>query len=147
MTLPFAEKVNYWKTGGSGADRWMERAKREIEKAEGRIISEGFGRDGNTQRAAFFLAFEVGPERFKILWPVLPTKSGKPADELAARRQAATLLYHDVKARCISSRVLGARVAFFSYWCLPDGRAAAEVAAPELLEAIPGTFRLLSEGT
>jgi len=31
--LPYAEDMNYWKTGKSGPDVWMERAKVEIIKA------------------------------------------------------------------------------------------------------------------
>ena len=68
------------------------------------------------------------------MWPVLPTKSG---DEKAARIQAATLLYHDIKARAISAAVLGARAAFFTFLMLPDGRTAAAIAAPEIAELMP----------
>lgn len=47
------------------------------------------------------------------------------------------MLYHDVKAKSISAKVLGTRAAFFSYLMLPDGRTAAEASTPELLEAMP----------
>lgn len=83
------------------------------------------------------LAFKIGGDRFKIHWPVLPSKGGH---ERAARVQAATMLYHDVKARCISAAVLGARAAFFSFLMLPDGRAVIEVSTPELMQAIPSIF-------
>jgi hypothetical protein len=45
------------------------------------------------------LEFDLGGERYKVVWPVLPTKTGK---DRAARVQAATALYHDVKARCVT---------------------------------------------
>jgi hypothetical protein len=68
---------------------------------------------------------------------VLPSEKG---NELAARRQAATMLYHDTKAKCLSAVVLGTRIAFFSYLLLPDGRTAAEASFPELAEGIPDLF-------
>ncbi len=68
----------------------------------------------------------------------VPTRKG---NERAARIQAATFIYHDVKARCVSARILGKRAAFFTYLMLPDGRTAAQAAAPELLVALPAIFR------
>ena len=85
------------------------------------------------------LAFEIEGERYKVVWPVLVTQSG---NEKAARIQAATMLYHDVKAKCISAAVLGVRSAFFSYLMLPDGRSAAELATPELDEMLPNLFSI-----
>ena len=61
-------------------------------------------------------------------------------NEGAARIQAATLIYHDTKAKCLSAVVLGARAAFFSYWMLPDGRTAVEASVPELAKGIPAIF-------
>ena len=132
--LPYAEDVNYWKTGRSAPDVWLDRAKREIEKAGGRALGEGFGSDATIGRSAYMLAFELGGDRFKVVWPVLPSRS---EDERAARVQAATMLYHDVKARCVSAKVRGARAAFFSYLLLPDGRTAVEASVPELADAVP----------
>jgi len=131
----YAEEVgHYWKTSRSSPDVWVERAKKQIEKLGGTVLMEGFGNEPATGRAAYALAFEIGEDRFKVVWPVLPSKGG---DERAAKVQAATMLYHDVKAKSISAKVLGTRAAFFSYLMLPDGRTAAEVATPDLLEAMP----------
>jgi hypothetical protein len=135
----YAEDVNYWKTSRTSPDVWLEKAKREIAKAGGETLAEGFGSD-NSGRAAYMLAFKFSDEHFKAVLPVLPTKS---VDVRAARIQATTMLFHDVKAKSISAKVLGTRVAFFSYLLLPDGRTAAEVSAPELLEAMP---KLLTGG-
>lgn len=132
-----AESVNYWKTSRTSSDTWIEKTKRQIEKLGGQVLMEGFGRESATNRAAFVLAFAIGEDRFKVIWPVLPSKGG---NEKAARIQAATMLYHDVKAKCISSAVLGARAAFFSFLMLPDGRTAMEVSTPDLMQAIPGMF-------
>jgi hypothetical protein len=107
--LPYAEEVNYWKTSKSSPDAWMERTRRQIEKLGGTVLAEGSGSEPGLGRAAYMLAFEIEGEHYRVVWPVLPSKTG---DEKAARRQAATLLYHDLKAKAISAAVLGARAAF-----------------------------------
>lgn len=136
--LPYAEDINYWQTGKSAPDAWIEKAKREIAHIGGKIVGEAFGKDAITGRAAYMLQFILDNEPFKIVWPVLPTRGGR---EQAARIQAATLLYHDVKARCMAAAVLGKRAAFFSFLALPDGRTMADVATPELASALPDMFR------
>ena len=136
--LPYAEDVNYWKTSKSSPDIWMERTKRQIENLGGTVLAEGFGSEPGTGRAAYMLAFELDGERFKVVWPVLLSKAG---NERAARVQAATLLYHDIKAKCISAAVLGTRAAFFSFLALSDGRTATDIAAPELVRLTPALLR------
>ena len=106
----YAEQVNYWKTSKSAPDTWIDRTKKLIEQLGGRVLMEGFGNKPTSGRAAFVLAFELDFDRFKIVWPVLQSES---KNERAAKVQAATMLYHDIKAKCISSAVLGKRVAFF----------------------------------
>lgn len=136
--LPYAETVNYFRTSKSSASTWLARARAEIVKVGGDILGYASGFDVIHNRAAHMLAFQIGVDNFKLVWPVLPSESG---DERAAEIQAATMLYHDVKARCVSAKVLGGRAAFFSYLMLPDGRSASQVAAPELLEALPTFLR------
>lgn len=140
MSELYAEDVgNYWKTGTRAPDAWIDLAKKEIGSAGGKVLSEAYGRD-DTGRAAFMLEFAFASERFRAIWPVLKSRTN---NEKAARIQAATMLYHDVKARCVSAKVLGTRAAFFSYLLLPDGRTAAQVAAPELVTLYP---KLLTGG-
>lgn len=136
----YADDINYFKTSTVAPDTWIDKAKAEIKAAGGKAGSEAFGRD-DTGRAAYMLSFSFGGEQFRAVWPVLPTRSGK--DERAARIQAATMLYHDIKAKCISAKVHGARAAFFQYLALPDGRTAAQVAAPELVNLYP---KMLTSG-
>lgn len=69
-----------------------------------------------------------------MIWPVLLSKTGHGG---AARIQAATALYREVKAACVKAKFLGNRAAFFAYLLLPDGRTASQASAPELLEALP----------
>lgn len=132
--LPYAEDINYWQTGQTAADTWIDKAKKEIKSAGGKVIGDVFGNDALTGRSAFMIQFSFGQDAFKLVWPVLPSRSGK---ERAARIQAATMLYHDVKARCVSAKVIGNRAAFFTYILLPDGQSAASV---ELTEVLPALF-------
>lgn len=131
----YAEDVgHYWKTGKSDPSRWIERAKQQIEEIDGTVLAEGYGSEIQTGRAAYMLAFKIAEDSFKLMWPVLPSKN---RDTVSAKRQAATMLYHHVKAACMSALVLGARTAFFAHLMLPDGRTAGQATAPELLEMLP----------
>lgn len=137
--LPFGEDIgHYWKTCTVSPDTWLSKTGDLIKKHGGKVLSEAFG--SAMGRGAFMLQFEKGGEQFKIVWPVLPSR-GK--DELAARRQAATLMFYDVKAKLLTASVLGTKTAFFQYFVLPDGRTAGEVALPELIHAFPP---LLTQG-
>lgn len=133
MNLPFGEDIrHYWETSHSSPDQWIEKTRKLIESVEGIIVAEGFG--SVEDRSAYMVAFRIGEDNFKVIWPVLPSRTGKT---LAAKRQAATLLYHDIKAKVMSASVLGTRLAFFSYILLPDGRPVGELAEPELAQAFP----------
>ncbi len=129
----YAEEVNFWHTSQSSTDKWLERTKRQIEGLGGKVLAEGFG-SNHEGKAAFMIGFEIESDKFKIVWPVLPSKGG---EEGAARRQAATMLYHYTKGICLYAVVVGARAAFFSHYLLPDGRTAGQVADKELLAAVP----------
>lgn len=133
----YAEEVNYWKTGRSSPDTWIDQAKREIISAGGVVVGDGFISEAFTMRSSYMLAFEIGEERFKMLWPVLEPKSG---DVRAARIQAATALYHEVKAACVKAKFLGTRTAFLPYLMLCDGRSVSEVSSADLVEALPQLF-------
>lgn len=132
MNTVYAEEVNYWKTSTAAPDGWIDKAKAEIKAAGGKVISDAFG--DQEGRAAYMIAFTFGADQFRLVWPVLPSKT--KADR-AARIQAATMLYHDVKSKCVSAKVHGLRAAFFQYAVLPDGRTAAQLAAPELTDRYP----------
>lgn len=139
----YAEQVNYWQTSRTSADSWLDKTKKEITAAGGTVLAEGFGSDVGTGRSAYMLGFTLDDQRYKIVWPVLPSKTG---NERAARIQAATMLYHDVKARCVAAKAIGSRSAFFGYLLLSDGRAAAEATLPEVVEMLPAVLsgRLLA---
>ena len=139
-----AEDLPYWKTSGSSSGTWLDRAAHEIEKAGGTVHIRAEGRDPMRGCAAFMIEFELQGEAFRLTWPVVPSKKG---DDRAAKIQAATMLYHDVKARSVSAQVLGARTAFFAFLILPGNRTAAQAALPEVEDALRGfAGRLLPEG-
>lgn len=137
-----AEEVGHcWKTSRTSPDTWFGRTEKLLEKHGGRILSSGYGRaDG---REAYMLSFGLEGRVYKIMWPVLESKSN---DQSAARIQAVTLMHHDVKARIVTGLVLGLRVAFFQFLTLPDGRTMAEVADPELMDMLPDLRRPLLVG-
>ncbi len=133
MDLAFAEDIgHYWKTSRRSPEQWMELTCKLIESLGGTVLAEGFGRV--EEQAAYMLSFKLGEDKFKVVWPVLPSKTGAAA---AARRQAATLLHHDIKAKAMTASVLGNKAAFFSYILLSDGRTASSLAVPELANAFP----------
>jgi hypothetical protein len=132
----YAEDLNYWKSGQSPPDSWIAKAKAELRAAGGKPGAELFGADGDG-RAMFALEFELQGERYRAKWPVLQCRSPSPTSERAARVQAATMLYHDIKARCVAAKVLGARAAFLTFLLLPDGRTAGEASTPELAQRWP----------
>jgi len=141
--LPCAEDVgHYWMTSKTGADGWIDDAMEQIKAIGGEVLAYAFGIEPGTGRAAYMLRFRVGADSFRIVWPVLPSRTGR---ERAARVQAATFLYHDVKARCMRAAVFGARAAFFEHLVLPDGRTAGDLAAPELARAVPAMLTTTME--
>lgn len=142
----YAEQVNYWRTSRSSPDLWLARIKELIKKAGGTVVADGFGHDAISGTGAYILGFELAGQPYKIVWPILPSKTG---DEVSAKRQAMTMMYHDVKSRIVSAKVLGPRAAFFSYLMLPGGQTASQLAVPDLLDALPtflGGHRALPSG-
>lgn len=133
MELPIAKELPYWKTGRSSPEEWVRKACSEIERAGGSIdlcLPSAY----QAGRMAHVIGFSVNGDTFKLIWPVL---AHDPDDALAALRQAATMLYHDVKSRCVASRVFGARWAFQAELCLPNGKTVGQLSTPELVEALP----------
>lgn len=133
--LPMAETVSYWKSGKSTADRRLQETCALIERRGGTIRVAAWGQDPVLQREAYCVQFVHGTEEFRLVWPVLPTRKATRS----ARLQAATMLFHDVKAKIVAAEVLGVRQAFFSHLLLTDGRTVIEHsgdarALPQILE-------------
>lgn len=131
--LPFAEDVNYWRTGKSPAEMMLERAERVIVKLGGDVTLLARGRyDGRT---AYCIQFDLGDDSFRIVWPVLESKYDYPDENFNrnAERQAATLLFHDTKARALRASIFGAQRAFIEFLILADG-STIDQRGPDILE-------------
>ena len=111
MKIYSAEELNYWQTSRSSSDSWIDKAKRQIQSLGGKVEAEGFGQDSEG-KAAFMIGFSLNGDGFKIIWPVMKSKTG---NERAARIQAATSLYHYVKGVCLYAAVAGPKPAFFGH--------------------------------
>lgn len=140
----YAEDINYWQTSKSAADTWIARARKEIESISGKIMGEAFGSNVDG-KAAFMLSFKIGEDRFKVVWPVLPSKTNKSN---AAKIQAATLLYHDIKHKVVMAKVKGVRTAFVEYLLLPNGQTVNEAVRDtnQFLDLVPPQIIMLGSG-
>jgi hypothetical protein len=134
---------HFYLTSKSSPDSWLDKIEALIRGHSGKVLARAFSQAEG--RAAYLLGFELDGERYKVVWPVLPTKRSIEA----ARVQAVTLMYHDIKAKLMTALVLGNRTAFFPYLLLPDGRhTVVEVADPDLAAMLPDLQRpLLGSGS
>jgi hypothetical protein len=77
--MPYAEDLNFWQTGQSAPDVWVDETKRQLVALGGEFKGEGFGQDAGG-RAAYMLAFEIEGDKFKIIFAVespRPVLAGK----------------------------------------------------------------------
>lgn len=141
MELPDANDLPYWKTSQSSPENWVDKACLEIERAGGVVdlCMPSVRRGG---RMAHIIGFSLDGDTFKLVWPVL---GHDKRDRPSAIRQAATMMYHDVKSRCVTARVFGARWAFQAEMMLPDGRTAGQLSTPELIDVVPRVALLTHE--
>ena len=137
MKSPIPEDLRYWKTGKSIPEIWIDKTIKILEEYGAEFHYKAFGKDGD--KKAYIMEFSIDGERFKLAWPVLTPADQK--DEMAAQRQAATMLHHDVKARLMYATIHGTRNAFLPMLLVQDssGRllSMGEVATPELANRIP----------
>ena len=128
--MPYAEEMNYWKSSKQPPGYWLDKAADFLTDngAEVRTTAKGSGNGC----VAYLIEFSVDGDAFRIVWPVLESKSG---DVKAAERQAATMLFHDVKNRAIRLAIGGARTAFFEFLMLPNGRSVGELSSNEITDA------------
>lgn len=127
MTLPYGEDMNYWKTSKMIPGVLLEKAGEFLEKHGATVRATA--KASECKQTVYLIDFEFKPDRFRCIWPVLPTKTG---DKTAAERQAATMLFHDIKSRGIRLALHGPRTAFVDYLMLPNGRTAAQATNADL---------------
>lgn len=128
--LPYAEDMNYWKTSKQSPGHFLEKASDFLIEcgAEVRTTAKG----SSNGRSAYLIEFTADGDVFRVVWPVLEPSRG---DVKAAERQAATMLYHDIKSRALRLKINGARAAYFEFLMLPDGRTMGELASNEITDA------------
>lgn len=134
----YAEHVNYWKTSRkTTSDGWIEKAKKELQNIGGNVIEEGFIRQEG--KSAFLFSFVLENEQYKMIWPVL--QSQYLEQEKAAKVQASTALYYEVKNTCVKAKFLGTRVAFIGYLMIDDGRTISQLNNEEFQEKLPEAYK------
>ena len=74
--------------------------------------------------AAYFIQFEMQGDTFRYVEPVMQPHVRNPANERAAKVQAAASLKHAIKARINQAVRHGARRAFLDSLLLPNGQVA-----------------------
>lgn len=131
--FPNAEDINYWKTGKSTPDTWLDKAEKVINDLGGEVVLRALGKVED--RSGFLMDFKFGDEKFRAVWPVLPVKNDK--DIKAAERQAATMLFYDVKSRSIRAAVFGVRNAFFDFILLENNHTVSQLSNEMLIEYTP----------
>ncbi|MEM7551121.1 MAG: hypothetical protein AAF363_15665 [Bacteroidota bacterium] len=135
MELPFAENMPYWKTSSSGIENWLDKTEKLITEYGGDVNTRIAGKSNGKE--AIMFGFTLESDRYKILWPILPTK--KDSDRNAAARQAATMIYHDTKARVNRLKIFTPRVVFSDWLLLNNGKTLAEtntIGIPDALKLI-----------
>lgn len=121
--LPNAESMPYWKTSKSGVETWLDKTEKMITDVSGNVHTRINGKSKGVE--AIMFGFTIGADEFKILWPVLPVKN--PKDKPSAQRQAATMLWHDTKARINRIKIFGPKITFFDYLVLDNGKSVSEI--------------------
>lgn len=129
-----AEDLNYWKTSRSGADTWIDKAIKELESIGAEVLQYGMVNDVAGGRAAYMIQFSLEGNIYRVVDPIIASKSGSKAAE---RIQAATSLYHEIKARAVAFKRKGAMAAYGAYLLLPSGRTVSESTSAELVNALP----------
>jgi len=129
----YAEDVNYWKTSRSDPDSWIEKTVRLITEKGG--VVHHYGAATINGSSAFQIEFSIDSDTFRIKWPALKTQTGETR---ATKVQAATMMYHDVKAKLMNSLIFGAKAGFIQY-LLVDGETVSE---RQNQETIGKLFRL-----
>lgn len=130
--LPYAYTLPYWRTSKASADTWIDKTVDVLRKLGASVTGVGYA--GSEAVSAYVIVFKYGEEVFRVTWPVLKLRD--PDEANAARIQAATLLYHDCKAKAVAATVLGFRTAFIGQLMLPEGKTVSESSHAALLHHV-----------
>lgn len=112
-----ASKANYWKSSGQAPDAILLKAEKLISELGGRVIAQSKLAGREDEPTCYLYAFELDDANYSITWPVLPHHD---KDALAAARQACTFIFHEVKACCMRSKIIGIKRAFVQFQLIGD---------------------------
>lgn len=127
-----AEEVDhYYKTSTRSPETWFEMCRNLITKKGGKIIRWANADDSGKE--VFIIQFSYGQTQYRMHWNVLPTRGSA----IAARRQAVTALYHDIKAALVRAEWFGFDKAFVAWREIGDGRTMSDVTKEEIGSALP----------
>lgn len=135
--IRFAEEAPYWKTSRTAAEDWIERAKKVIVSAGGKVLADMvLSIEGKTTFVTKFAMAIDGQEReYRIDWPVLKSRGG---DERAAKIQAATVMYHAVKSMLLLAVPYGPRASYLIWDLMPDKKTTViQLAAEDFRPLLP----------
>ncbi|MHC1733425.1 MAG: hypothetical protein AB9888_15510 [Bacteroidales bacterium] len=133
-----AEYTNYWRSSRNPAEYWIDKAVAELKKIDATIKSQYFGDEDG--KSAYVLTVSIEGNDYRIVWPVMPCEYASDDNRKAARVQAATMIYHDIKARCISSQAIGIRTAFMPFLVVNNGKSLCELDTEEIVAYLPALF-------
>lgn len=125
--LPFAKNLSYWKTSQSDPDKWLDKTEKIINEIGGEVHTRFFGTFNKVSVCIF--GFNIGNDNFRMTWPILPVDTDK--EKAAARRQTATLIYHDTKAKINSVKIFGPRIGFANYLITEGGKTVSEIVSQQ----------------
>ncbi len=143
--IRYAEEAPYWKTSRTAAEDWVEKAKRVIVGAGGRVLADMvLNVEGKTTYVIKFAMAIDGQEReYRIDWPVLKSRAG---DERAAKVQAATVLYHAVKSLLLLAIPYGPRASHLIWELMPDQKTTVlQAAAQEFQPLLPPAAKVAGD--
>lgn len=128
----FAEEVGaYYNTSRRTPDTVFAMTKKLIEKRGGWVTRSANIQDGDNE--LFLIEFIYDKKVYRLSWPVLPTRKSA----LAARRQAATAQYHDVKAALVRADFMGFERAFKTWLAIDAKRTVSDLTHEEISSALP----------
>lgn len=135
--MKYANEVDYWKTGQTRTpEQWIALAVKQLEDHGATNVVTASG--DNDGRHCFMMQFMLAGQQHRIIWPVLPVRwTDSESDKRAAKVQAATVLYHEVKHRCVVATRYGSQFGWFAYQQLPDGRTVQQLSSDELMRGVP----------
>lgn len=131
----YAEDSNYFGTSSRAAETWLEMAKKELMLVGGKDIRKAAVEENDT--AVYVIEFTLDGDTYRMSYPAMPCKKATSQNLKKAKVQAATFLYHAIKARALDMKILGAKAAFGSFMLVDGLRTVSDVLTGTPSAALP----------